>query len=62
MVEIAIFWFQIHITNAYMPTLERLKSVRERGSEEKILKRTQKWCILLHFGYKICVVKTLNII
>ena len=38
---------------AYMPTLERLNAV---GGTQK----EAKWCILLHFGYKICLVKTLN--
>ena len=32
------------------------------GSEKKISRKDAKWCILLHFGYKICVVKTLDIV
>ena len=28
--------------------------------ETKSGRKDAKWCILLHFGYKICLVKTLN--
>ena len=38
-----------------MPTLERLKAVGGGGGGSKGRK-------MLHFGYKICVVKTLNIV
>ena len=49
---------------AYMPTLERLKAVGGwfAPSRECFFQKDAKWCILLHFGYKICVVKTLNIV
>jgi hypothetical protein len=52
----------------YMPTLERLKAVEGLGfamtlSPQKIVfQKDAKWCILLHFGYKICSVKSLNIV
>ena len=45
-------------TISYMPTLERLKA----GGGGSFFQKDAKWCILLHFGYKICVVKTLNIV
>jgi hypothetical protein len=41
------------VQETYMPTPERLEAV---GGAQK----DAKWCILLHFGYKICLVKTLN--
>ena len=54
---------------AYMPTLERLKAVGGLGgfapphpSQIYFFQKDAKWCILLHVGYKICVVKTLNIV
>ena len=36
-----------------MPTLERLKALGGTQNDAK-------WCILLHFAYIICLVKTLN--
>ena len=55
----------IHTTD--MPTLERLKAVGGLGfatpSPQKFFfQKDAKWCILLHFGYKICSVKSLNIV
>ena len=47
-------------TISYMPTLERLKAVG--GGGVSFFQKDAKWCILLHFGYKICVIKTLNIV
>jgi hypothetical protein len=32
-----------------------------RGVWKMLFQKDAKWCILLHFGYKICVVKTLSI-
>ena len=50
----------------YMPTLERLKAVRGLGfaptPQKIVFQKDAKWCILLHFGYKICSVKSLNIV
>ena len=49
-----------------MPTLERLKAVRGLGfaptPQKIVFQKDAKWCILLHFGYKICSVKSLNIV
>ena len=52
---------------AYMPTLERLKAEVGLGGcptplPDFFSQKDAKWCILLHVGYKICVVKTLNIV
>ena len=51
---------------AYMPTLERLKAVEGLGfatnPPPRKFQKDAKWCILLHFGYKICSVKSLNIV
>jgi hypothetical protein len=46
-----------------MPTLERLKAVEDLGfaPQKIVFQKDAKWCILLHFGYKICSVKSLNI-
>ena len=35
---------------------------RVGGGLKFLFQKDAKWCILLHFGYKICVVKTLNIV
>jgi hypothetical protein len=48
-----------------MPTLERLKEVGGLGfapPQKIVFQKDAKWCILLHFGYKICSVKSLNIV
>jgi hypothetical protein len=49
-----------------MPTLERLKAVGGPGCaptpQNIFFQKDAKWCILLHFGYKICSVKSLNIV
>ena len=50
-----------------MPTLERLKAVGrlDLGGlplPKNVFFQDAKWCILLHFGYKICSVKSLNIV
>jgi hypothetical protein len=55
---------------AYMPTLERLKAVGGLGfasplpppHQKIVFQKDAKWCILLHFGYQICSVKSLNIL
>ena len=53
----------IFFPNTYMPTLKKLKAVGGRGGSGNLLfQKDAKWCILLHFGYKICEVKTLNIL
>jgi hypothetical protein len=50
----------------YMPTLERLKGRGSRVCHEPpqkiVFQKDAKWCILSHFGYKICSVKSLNIV
>jgi hypothetical protein len=51
--------------NTCMPTFERLQAVVGVWGglpplSELFFQKDAKWCILLHFGYKICVVKTLN--
>ena len=54
--------------HTYMPTLKRLKAVGggfggfSPSRKCFFFQKDAKWCILLHFGYKICVVKTLNIV
>ena len=48
------------LSTSTMPTLERLKAVGEGLIFQ--VQKDAKCCILLHFGYKICVVKTLNIV
>ena len=51
-----------------MPTLERLKAVGglefapPPPPQKIVFKNDVKWSILLHFGYKICSVKSLNIV
>ena len=60
------------IVYSYMPTLERLKAVAGLGfatpppppppPQKIVFQKDAKWCILLHFGYKICSVKSLNIV
>ena len=51
-----------------MPTLGRLKAVEGLGfathppPQKIVFQKDAKWCILLHFGYKICSVKSLNIV
>ena len=53
-----------------MPTLERLKAVEGLGfatpppppPQKIVFQKDAKWCILLHFGYEICSVKSLNIV
>ena len=55
-----------HIT--YMPTLERVKVVGGLGfappppPPKIVFQKDAKWYILLHLGYKICSVKSLNIV
>jgi hypothetical protein len=46
---------QSQMACAYMPTLERLKAVGEGLFFQ--VQKDAKCCILLHFGYKICVVE-----
>ena len=48
---------------AYMPTLERLTAVGIQGLLPSpplkiVFQKETKWCILLHFGNKICSVKS----
>ena len=60
------------LQHAYMPTLERLKAAGGLGfappphppppPQKIVFQKDAKWCILLHFGYKICSVKSLNIV
>ena len=52
------------IVYSYMPTLERLKAVAGLGfaTQKIVFQKDAKRCILLHFGYKICSVKSLNIV
>jgi hypothetical protein len=54
-------------SKSYMPTLERLKAVEGLGfatqpPQKIVFQKDAKWCILLHFGYEICSVKSLNIV
>ena len=37
-----------------------LTGIHANPRETKSDRKDAKWCILLHFGYKICLVKTLN--
>jgi hypothetical protein len=56
--------FSKHWHLSYMPTLERLKAVEGLVSappQKCFFQKDAKWCIMLHFGYTICSVKSLNI-
>ena len=62
-----VFGFLLNweVIYTYMPTLERLKAVRGLGfapPPEIVFQKDAKWCILLHFRYKICSVKSLSIV
>ena len=65
--EHAISFINLVKSITYMPTLERLKAVECLGfathpPQKIVFQKDAKWCILLHFGYEICSVKSLNIV